>query len=146
MGRKYADPDVHKALARVSYRVTEGQDGDVRVWLGDREYTPIEISALILRRLKEDAENREHEKFTRAVITVPAYFGERQVAATREAGRMAGFHVLKIINEPTAVALAYGLNLEQGDDGKIILIYSSFLASVCGPLAVYRHNKWLLEQ
>jgi len=123
MGRKYADPDVHKALARVSYRVTEGQDGDVRVWLGDREYTPIEISALILRRLKEDAENREHEKFTRAVITVPAYFGERQVAATREAGRMAGFHVLKIINEPTAAALAYGLNLEQGDDGKIILIY-----------------------
>ena len=123
MGRTYNDPMVQKALQGISYRVSEGIDSEVRVWLGERDYTPTEISSLILRRLKQDAEDRLHEKFTRAVITVPAYFGERQVAATREAGQMAGFQVLRIINEPTAAALAFGINREQTDEAKTILVY-----------------------
>jgi len=123
IGRKYSDPFVKKALAKVAYRVTEGQDGDVRVHMGGREYTPTEISSLILRRLKEDAEARVGDAFTRAVITVPAYFGERQVAATREAGKLAGLRVLNIINEPTAAALAFGLNREQSEDSKTVLVY-----------------------
>lgn len=123
IGRKYSDPFVQEALAKVAYRVTEGQDGDVCVHMGGREYTPTEISSLVLRRLKEDAEARVGDAFTRAVITVPAYFGERQVAATREAGKLAGFRVLNIINEPTAAALAFGLNREQSEDSKTVLVY-----------------------
>lgn len=123
MGRRFADREVQTVLKRLSYKVTAGDDGDARVWIGDRDYTPIEISALILRRLKQDAEERSHEPITRAVITVPAYFGERQVAATREAGRMAGFHVMRIINEPTSAALAYGLAREATDAATTVLVY-----------------------
>ncbi|GAA0436210.1 hypothetical protein Acor_55120 [Acrocarpospora corrugata] len=123
MGRKFADPEVQAVLRGIPYQVTAGQDGDVNVWFGGRAYTPIEISALVLRRLREDAEDRCRERFTRAVITVPAYFGERQVAATREAGRLAGFQVLRIINEPTAASLAYGLVREHRNDGRTILVY-----------------------
>ncbi len=123
MGRRFADSEVQTVLKRLAYKVTPGDDGDVRVWMGNRDYTPIEMSALILRRLKEDAEERSHEPVTRAVITVPAYFGERQVAATREAGRMAGFHVMRIINEPTSAALAYGLAREATDAPTIVLVY-----------------------
>ncbi|MFJ7911796.1 Hsp70 family protein [Kitasatospora sp. NPDC096204] len=123
MGRKFKDPQVQAALKEVDYKVTAGTDGDVNVWFNGRSYTPIEISAIILHRLKEDAEQRFGEPFHRAVITVPAYFGERQVAATQEAGRMAGLHVLRIINEPTAAALAYGITSEAGDEGKTVLVY-----------------------
>ncbi|MEV7184962.1 Hsp70 family protein [Kitasatospora sp. NPDC093102] len=123
MGRKFKDPQVQAALKEVDYRVTAGTDGDVNVWFNGRSYTPIEISAIILHRLKEDAEQRFGEPFHRAVITVPAYFGERQVAATQEAGRMAGLHVLRIINEPTAAALAYGITSEAGDEGRTVLVY-----------------------
>ncbi|MFD8782936.1 Hsp70 family protein [Kitasatospora sp. NPDC059599] len=123
MGRKFKDPQVQAALKEVDYKVTAGTDGDVNVWFNGRSYTPIEISAIILHRLKEDAEQRFGEPFPRAVITVPAYFGERQVAATQEAGRMAGLHVLRIINEPTAAALAYGITSEAGDEGKTVLVY-----------------------
>ncbi|MFJ8622985.1 Hsp70 family protein [Kitasatospora sp. NPDC093550] len=123
MGRKFKDPQVQAALKEVDYKVTAGTDGDVNVWFNGRSYTPIEISAIILHRLKEDAEQRIGEPFHRAVITVPAYFGERQVAATQEAGRMAGLHVLRIINEPTAAALAYGITSEAGDEGKTVLVY-----------------------
>jgi molecular chaperone DnaK (HSP70) len=123
MGRRFDTPEVAAALAHVAYRVEAGPDGDVSVGFDGRTYSPIEISALILRRLKEDAEDRVHERFTRAVITVPAYFGERQVAATREAGHLAGFHVLRIINEPTAASLAYGLAREQQEDARTILVY-----------------------
>jgi len=127
MGRRFADPAVKAVLerdgelVRVSYQVVEGADGGVRIGFAGRWYTPTEISSLILRRLKEDAEDRLKERFTRAVITVPAYFGERQVAATREAGRLAGFHVLRVINEPTAAALAYGLNREKDDDTTVLV-------------------------
>ncbi|WP_051711551.1 Hsp70 family protein [Streptomyces sp. NRRL S-350] len=123
MGRKFKDPQVQAALKEVDYKVTAGTDGDVNVWFNGRSYTPIEISAIILHRLKEDAEQRFGEPFPRAVITVPAYFGERQVAATQEAGRMAGLHVLRIINEPTAAALAYGITSEAGDEGRTVLVY-----------------------
>ncbi|MFF7989197.1 Hsp70 family protein [Kitasatospora xanthocidica] len=123
MGRKFKDPQVQAALKEVDYKVTAGTDGDVNVWFNGRSYTPIEISAIILHRLKEDAEQRFGEPFHRAVITVPAYFGERQVAATQEAGRLAGLHVLRIINEPTAAALAYGITSEAGDEGKTVLVY-----------------------
>ncbi|WBP90003.1 Hsp70 family protein [Kitasatospora cathayae] len=123
MGRKFKDPQVQAALKEVDYKVTAGTDGDVNVWFNGRSYTPIEISAIILHRLKQDAEQRLGEPFHRAVITVPAYFGERQVAATQEAGRMAGLHVLRIINEPTAAALAYGLASEAGDEGRTVLVY-----------------------
>ncbi|MER7752816.1 Hsp70 family protein [Kitasatospora sp. NPDC097643] len=123
MGRKFKDPQVQAALKEVDYKVTAGTDGDVNVWFNGRSYTPIEISAIILRRLKEDAEQRFGEPFHRAVITVPAYFGERQVAATQEAGRMAGLHVLRVINEPTAAALAYGITAEAGDEGRTVLVY-----------------------
>jgi molecular chaperone DnaK (HSP70) len=91
--------------------------------MAGREYTPTEISSLILRRIKEDAESRTGEEFARVVITVPAYFGERQVAATREAGKLAGFRVLNIISEPTAAALAFGLIHEETDDSKTVLVY-----------------------
>ncbi|MEZ0091711.1 Hsp70 family protein [Streptacidiphilus sp. EB129] len=123
MGRKFRDQQVQAALGELDYKVTAGQDGDVNVWLGGRSYTPIEISAIILRKLKEDAEERAGAPFQRAVITVPAYFGERQVAATQEAGRLAGFHVLRIINEPTAAALAYGMTGDLGEDGRTVLVY-----------------------
>ncbi|MDH6707292.1 molecular chaperone DnaK [Kitasatospora sp. MAA19] len=123
MGRKFKDPQVQAALKEVDYKVTAGTDGDVNVWFNGRSYTPIEISAIILHRLKEDAEQRFGEPFHRAVITVPAYFGERQVAATQEAGRLAGLHVLRIINEPTAAALAYGITAEAGDEGRTVLVY-----------------------
>lgn len=123
MGRKYADTSVQKAIQMIGYLVAAGVDGDITLRFGDFEYSPTEISAMILRRLKEDAEARISEPFTRAVITVPAYFGERQVASTREAGRMAGFQVLRIINEPTAAALAFGLNREQTADSKTVLVY-----------------------
>ena len=106
MGRKFASPEVQAVIERVPYRVTEADDGEVAIWFGDRAYSPTEISSLILGRLKAEAEDRTGQEFPRAVITVPAYFGERQVAATREAGRMAGFHVLKVLDEPTAAALA----------------------------------------
>jgi molecular chaperone DnaK (HSP70) len=123
MGRTYADPAVRRLIQRMAYPVVAGPDGDARVQLGRFVYTPVEISALILRRLKEEAEARTGERFTRAVITAPAYFGERQVAATREAGRLAGFRVMRIINEPTAAALAYGLDRRTESDGKVILVY-----------------------
>ncbi|MEW1909085.1 Hsp70 family protein [Kitasatospora sp. NPDC085895] len=123
MGRKFRDPQVQAALDEVDYKVTAGTDGDVNVWFDGRSYTPIEISAMILHRLKEDAEQRLGEPLHRAVITVPAYFSERQVAATREAGRMAGLHVLRVINEPTAAALAYGMTIEAGDEGRTVLVY-----------------------
>jgi len=123
MGRKFRDPQVQAALDELDYKVTAGTDGDVYVWFDGRSYTPIEISAIILHRLKEDAEQRLGEPLHRAVITVPAYFGERQVAATREAGRMAGLHVLRVINEPTAAALAYGMTAEAGDEGRTVLVY-----------------------
>jgi len=123
MGRKFSDPPVKAVLDRLEYKVSAGTDGEVNVWFGGRAYTPVEVSAILLHQLRADAEQRLGEPVRRAVITVPAYFGERQVAATQEAGRMAGLHVLRILDEPTAAALAYAQAGGGGEDGRTILVY-----------------------
>ncbi len=110
MGRKYTDPEVQRAMALVPYRVGAAPNGDLRVQLGGREYSPPEISAMILSKLRADAEAYLGESVTQAVITVPAYFNDAQRSATKDAGKIAGLEVLRIINEPTASSLAYGLD------------------------------------
>jgi molecular chaperone DnaK len=110
MGRKFSDPAVQHALQLVPYNVNAADNGDVRVRLGDREYSPPEISAMILAKIKADAEAYLGESVTQAVITVPAYFNDTQRNATKDAGKIAGLEVLRIINEPTASSLAYGLD------------------------------------
>ncbi len=120
MGRKIDDPEVQRAIQVVPYRVTGAPNGDVRIWMGDQEYSPPELSAMILAKVKADAEAYLGEPVTQAVITVPAYFNDAQRQATRDAGRIAGLEVLRILNEPTASALAYGLDNRQ--DG-LIAVY-----------------------
>jgi molecular chaperone DnaK len=120
MGRKYSDPEVQRAISRVPYRVTEAPNGDVRVVLGGKEYSPPEISAMILSKLKTDAEAYLGETVTQAVITVPAYFNDAQRNATKDAGKIAGLEVLRIINEPTASSLAYGLDKKKDE---VIAVY-----------------------
>jgi molecular chaperone DnaK len=112
MGRKFDDPEVQRALKILPYKVDAAPNGDARVWMGGRSYAPPEISAMILQKLKMDAEAYLGEPVTEAVITVPAYFNDAQRQATKAAGEIAGLNVLRIINEPTAAALAYGLDKE----------------------------------
>src|SRR5256885_4410265 len=121
MGRKFDDVEVQKALKVVPYKVAKASNGDVRVVLNGKEYSPPEISAMILQKLKADAESKLGEKITQAVITVPAYFNDSQRQATKDAGKIAGLEVLRIINEPTAASLAYGLD-KQGKD-EVIAVY-----------------------
>jgi molecular chaperone DnaK len=113
MGRKY--DEVGGEMKTVPYSVVKGDGGVARVEIGERKYTPQEISAMILQRLKQTAEDYLGEKVTAAVITVPAYFNDAQRKATQEAGQIAGLEVKRIINEPTAAALAYGLDRQKGD-------------------------------
>ncbi len=120
MGRKFNDPEVKRALSRVPYRVAEAPNGDIRVILDGREYSPPEISAMILGKLKSDAEAYLGETITQAVITVPAYFNDAQRNATKDAGKIAGLEVLRIINEPTASSLAYGLDKKKDE---VIAVY-----------------------
>jgi molecular chaperone DnaK len=115
MGRRYNDPEVQRAMKIVPYRVTEAANGGVEVWMGGKAYSPPEISAMILRKLKEDAEAYLGEKVSQAVITVPAYFNDSQRQATKDAGEIAGLEVLRIINEPTASSLAYGLDKKKDE-------------------------------
>src|ERR687886_528136 len=110
MGRRFND--VKAEAQRVGYEVTSGSGGDVRVRVGEKDYSPPEISAMILQKLKRDAEEYLGEEVTEAVITVPAYFEDDQRQATKDAGRIAGLDVKRIINEPTAASLAYGLDKE----------------------------------
>ncbi len=109
MGRKFEDAEVQKAIKYVPYKVSAAPNGDVRVHMGGKEYSPPEISAMILQKIKADAEAYLGEAVEQAVITVPAYFNDAQRNATKDAGRIAGLEVLRIINEPTASSLAYGL-------------------------------------
>ncbi|HWQ11499.1 MAG TPA: molecular chaperone DnaK [Roseiflexaceae bacterium] len=118
MGRKHRDAAVQRDKALVPYRLGEAENGDVRVVMGGKEYAPQEISAMVLQKLKTDAEAYLGESVTQAVITVPAYFNDSQRQATKDAGKIAGLEVLRIINEPTASALAYGLD-KQGRDHTI---------------------------
>jgi len=111
MGRRFSD--VKEEASRVGYKVKSGSGGDIRVQVEDKEYSPPEISAMTLQKLKRDAEEYLGEEITEAVITVPAYFEDAQRQATKDAGRIAGLDVKRIINEPTAAALAYGLDKEQ---------------------------------
>ncbi|KKR98215.1 MAG: Chaperone protein DnaK [Candidatus Uhrbacteria bacterium GW2011_GWF2_41_16] len=119
IGRRWDDPEVQRDLAFMPYKIVKHGDG-VAIRLGDKEHTPEEISAMILRKLKEDAEERLGEKVTEAVITVPAYFDDAQRNATKVAGEIAGLNVRRIINEPTAAALAYGFDKKVGQK---ILVY-----------------------
>ncbi len=120
MGRKYSDPQVQETTKRIPYKVSAAPNGDVRVHMGGKEYSPPEISAMILQKIKADAEAYLGETVDRAVITVPAYFNDAQRNATKDAGRIAGLEVMRIINEPTASSLAYGLGEKKNE---IIAVY-----------------------
>lgn len=120
IGHTFDDPGVQKDKAAVPYEVSKSSDGGVRVKLQDKEYTPEEVSAMILSKMKADAEAKLGEKVTEAIITVPAYFNDAQRKATKDAGAIAGLDVLRIINEPTAAALAYGFDKGRKDE-KIVV-------------------------
>lgn len=115
IGHTFSDPAVQKDKLTVPYEVKEGSGGGVMVKMGDKDYRPEEISAMILQKLKADAEARLGEKITEAIITVPAYFNDSQRQATKDAGQIAGLEVKRIINEPTAAALAYGFNKKKNE-------------------------------
>ena len=119
MGRKFTE--VSSELKTVAYEVIKGKDGRVEVKIEGKNYTPEEISAMTLQKLKADAEKYLGETVTQAVITVPAYFNDMQRQATKDAGKIAGLEVLRIINEPTAAALAYGL--DKGDESQTVLVF-----------------------
>ena len=119
MGRKATDPEVRRTRELVPYRVTDTAGGDLRVVLRDADYAPPEVSAMVLQKLRADAEQYLGEPVAQAVITVPAYFNDSQRQATEDAGKIAGLEVLRIINEPTASALAFGL--DQADDRKVAI-------------------------
>lgn len=120
MGGKVSSPEIGRARKMVSYEIVEAPNGDVRVLMDEKEYSPPEISAMILAKIKADAEDYLGEPVTQAVITVPAYFNDSQRNATKDAGKIAGLEVLRIINEPTASALAYGLDKKQNE---VIAVY-----------------------
>ncbi|PIP58228.1 MAG: molecular chaperone DnaK [Candidatus Vogelbacteria bacterium CG22_combo_CG10-13_8_21_14_all_37_9] len=115
MGHKFNDPNVQKDKGLVSFKIETSSDGGVQVKMADKSYRPEEVSAMILAKLKQDAEAKIGEKIEEAVITVPAYFDDSQRKATKDAGEIAGFKVRRIINEPTAAALAYGLNKKKNE-------------------------------
>ncbi|MEK7063792.1 MAG: molecular chaperone DnaK [Patescibacteria group bacterium] len=120
MGHKFSDPAVQKDKGIVPYIISAASNSGVQVKLGDKEYSPEEISAMILQKLKGDAEAKLGEPITEAIITVPAYFDDAQRQATKDAGKIAGLDVKRIINEPTAAALAYGFNKRKNEQ---IVVY-----------------------
>ena len=120
IGRRYDDPTVAKDKGLVPYKIVNADNGDAWVEAEGQKYSPSQISAMILQKMKETAEGYLGEKVEKAVITVPAYFNDAQRQATKDAGKIAGLDVLRIINEPTAAALAYGL---EKNDGKTIAVY-----------------------
>ena len=120
MGRKFNDPLVRKAMEHTPYKISEAPNGDARVHMAGKTYSPPEVSAMILQKMKLDAEAKLGEKITQAVITVPAYFNDSQRQATKDAGRIAGLEVLRIINEPTAASLAYGLDKKHVEETIVV--------------------------
>ena len=119
MGHKYDDEGMDKVIKTSPFKVSKGPDGGVLVRLGEKDYRPEEVSAMILQKIKSDVEAKLGEKITEAIITVPAYFNDAQRKATKDAGAIAGLDVKRIINEPTSAALAYGLNTKK--DEKIVI-------------------------
>ncbi len=119
IGRKYSDPEVQEAKKTLPFKIVEGKNGAVNIVMGDKEYRPAEIAAMVLGKLKADAEEKLGEKIEKAVITVPAYFDDSQRKATKDAGKIAGLEVERIINEPTAAALAYGFDKKK--DEKVVV-------------------------
>ena len=115
IGRKFKDESVEYDKKLLPYKITEASNGDVKVVMGDKDYSPAEISAMILQKIKTDAEAYLGDKVTEVVITVPAYFSDSQRQATKDAGKIAGLEVLRIINEPTAASLAYGLDKKKDE-------------------------------
>ena len=115
IGRRFTDPEVQQIKKVLSYDIVEGEHTDVRIKIQDKFYSPQEISSMVLQKLKQAAEDHLGEEIKDAVITVPAYFNDNQREATKAAGRIAGLNVLRIINEPTAAALAYGLDKEKNE-------------------------------
>ena len=115
MGHRFDDPGVQKDKTSAPFKIEEGENGGVKVKMGDKFYRPEEISAMILQKIKSDVESKLGEKITEAVITVPAYFNDAQRKATKDAGQIAGLDVKRIINEPTAAALAYGFNKKKNE-------------------------------
>jgi molecular chaperone DnaK len=118
IGRKFDDPEVKKDIDLVPYEILKSGEG-VKIKMNDKEYTPQEVSAMVLSKLKADAEAKIGEKITEAVITVPAYFDDSQRQATKDAGKIAGLDVKRIINEPTAAALAYGFDKKKGQQAVV---------------------------
>ncbi|HRI37902.1 MAG TPA: molecular chaperone DnaK [Nitrospira sp.] len=115
MGRKFKSREVQEALKRLPYKVVEADNGDAHVELRGKQYSPPEVSAMILQKMRQTAEDYLGEKVTEAVVTVPAYFDDSQRQATKDAGQIAGLNVLRIINEPTAASLAYGLDKKKDE-------------------------------
>ena len=115
MGRKFSDAEIQNAMGKLPYKIVAGSNGDAMVQLGEETHAPPQISSFVLQKIKQDAEAKLGEKITQAVITVPAYFNDAQRQATKDAGTIAGLEVLRIINEPTASALAYGLDKTKTD-------------------------------
>ena len=115
MGRKYEDPEVASAMGRLPYKIVKAANGDAHVEMSSETYAPPQISSMVLQKIRQDAEVKLGERITQAVITVPAYFNDAQRQATKDAGQIAGLEVLRIINEPTASALAYGLDKQNTD-------------------------------
>jgi molecular chaperone DnaK len=120
IGRKFSDAEVQKDKTLLPYEIKESSNGGVEVKIGDKLHRPEEISAMVLQKMKKDAESKLGEKITEAIITVPAYFDDSQRQATKNAGEIAGFNVKRILNEPTAAALAYGFNKKKDEQ---IVVY-----------------------
>lgn len=119
IGRKFKEDAVQKDIGLMPYVITESSNGDAWIKASDRELAPPQVSAEVLRKMKKTAEDYLGEEVTQAVITVPAYFNDSQRQATKDAGKIAGLEVLRIINEPTAAALAYGVDKQDKADRKI---------------------------
>ena len=121
MGRKYDDTETQRAVKVLPYKIVKAANGDAYVEMGGQQYAPPQVSAMILQKIKQDAEAKLGEKITQAVITVPAYFSDAQRQATKDAGQIAGLEVLRIINEPTAAALSYGM--DKGGNDKTLAVF-----------------------
>src|SRR5438477_800758 len=137
IGRKYDSDEVRKSIAVSSYHIIAAENGDAWVELRGKKFSPAEISAMILAKMKQTAEDYLGEQVTEAVVTVPAYFNDSQRQATKDAGRIAGLNVLRIINEPTAAALAYGLDKAQGGPGGSKATGSAMRTAGAEKIAVY---------